>query len=119
MEAFVLDVSSYMPWCCEGESNEASEEMLQLAIDGAVLHVPSVWTWEILNTVSVVVRRRRISADRGLAFLEQLVSFNFQIDRAPKVVDFSKLYSLANLLPLATRDVDLSRAANAEGVVII
>jgi len=137
MDAFVLDVSACMPWCCEDETTAASEEMLQWAMEGQVLHVPSVWVWEILNTVAVVVKRRRISAERGREFLEQLASFNFKIDRSPQTVDFPRLHALAELhqltaydvayldlakrlsLPLATRDQDLRTAAAAEGIHLL
>jgi hypothetical protein len=67
MDAFVLDVSACMSWCCEDETTEASEQMLEWAMDGSALHVPSLWTWEILNTVAVVIKRKRITADRGNA----------------------------------------------------
>jgi len=56
-----------MSWCCEDETTEASEQMLEWAMDGSALHVPSLWTWEILNTVAVVIKRKRITADRGNA----------------------------------------------------
>jgi hypothetical protein len=65
MDAFVLDVSACMPWCCEDGTTHASEQMLEWAKEGTALHVPSLWTWEILNTVAVVIKRRRITADRG------------------------------------------------------
>jgi predicted nucleic acid-binding protein len=65
MDAFILDVSACIPWCCEDETTAASEEMLQWAVNGSALHVPSLWVWEILNTVAVVIKRRRITADRG------------------------------------------------------
>jgi predicted nucleic acid-binding protein len=134
MDALVLDVSACMPWRCEDETTPSSEAMLQWAIDGSVLHVPSVWGWEILNTVAVVVKRRRISAERGREFLEQLATLKFKIDNPPRVADFPRLYGLATLhqltaydvayldlakrlsLPLATRDSDLRTAAFAEGL---
>ena len=137
MQAFVLDVSACMPWCCEDETTAASEEMLEWAKDGSELHVPSVWTWEILNAVGVAIRRRRITADRGKEFLEQLATLNFKIDRGPQVSDFPSLYDLANRyvltaydvayldlakrlsLPLATRDDDLKKAALAVGVEVL
>ena len=77
MDAFVLDVSACMPWVCEDETTPASEEMLEWAMDGSALHVPSRWTWEILNTVAVVIKPRRITADCGKEFLEQLAKFNY------------------------------------------
>jgi predicted nucleic acid-binding protein len=137
MVAFVLDVSACMPWCCEDETTEASEQMLEWAMDGSALHVPSLWTWEILNTVAVVIKRRRITAERGKEFLEQLAKLNFKVEGPPLIADFPKLHALANLyqltaydvayldlakrlsLPLATRDDDLMKAAIAEDIKVL
>jgi predicted nucleic acid-binding protein len=94
----------------------------------------SIWTWEILSAVGVVTKRRRISPDRGQAFLEQLAALNFKIDRPPQIADLPRLHSLATAhqltaydvaypdlakrrsLPLATRDADLRRGAPNEGI---
>lgn len=137
MKAFVLDVSACMPWCCEDETTPASEEMLEWAMDGSALHVPSLWTWEILNTVAVVIKRRRITADRGKEFLEQLAKLNITVDHAPPIADFPRLHSLASVhqltaydvayldlakrmsLTLATRDADLMQAALIESVPLL
>jgi predicted nucleic acid-binding protein len=137
MDAFVLDVSACIPWCCEDETTPASEEMLEWAMNGSALHVPSLWTWEILNTVAVVIKRQRITADRGKEFLEQLAKMNIAVDHAPPVADFPRLHLLASThqltaydvayldlaqrlsLPLATRDDDLIRAARSEGVHLL
>ena len=101
------------------------------------LHVPSLWTWEILNTVAVVIKRKRITADRGKEFLVQLATFSIFVDEPPLIADFPRLHSLASnhqltaydvayldlakrrSLPLATLDGDLTRAALAEGVKIL
>lgn len=137
MKAFVLDVSACMPWCCEDETTPASEQMLEWAMEGSELHVPSLWAWEILNVVGVTIKRRRITADRGREFLAQLAALNVKIDRPPQVTDFPQLHTLANSygltaydvayldlakrlsLPLATRDDDLRRAALAEGIAVL
>ena len=94
MDEFVLDVSACMPWCCEDETTPASEEMLEWAMDGSALHVPSLWAWEILNTVAVVIKRRRIRADCGGEFLEQLATLNFKVDDPPPITDFPRLHAL-------------------------
>jgi predicted nucleic acid-binding protein len=122
---------------CEDETTQASEEMLECAINGSALHVPALWTWEILNAVGVVIRRRRISSDRGQAFIEQLAALNFKIDLPPQIADFPRLHSLAAAhqltaydaayldlakrlsLPLAMRDDGLRRAALDEGIQIL
>ncbi|MGH9581951.1 MAG: type II toxin-antitoxin system VapC family toxin [Bryobacteraceae bacterium] len=90
-----------------------------------------------LNTVAVIVKRRRITADRGKQFVEQLSTLNIRFDRIPPIADFPRLqalcaahqltaYDVAYLdlakrlsLPLATRDDDLERAALVEGVRIV
>ena len=126
-----------MPWCCEDETDRASEEMLDWAKEGSELHVPSLWAWEILNAIAVAAKRRRITADRGKEFLEQLAVLNFKIDPSPLVPDFPRLHHLATIhqltpydvayldlakrlsLPLATRDADLEKAALSEGIEVL
>jgi predicted nucleic acid-binding protein len=137
MDAFVLDVSACLPWCCEDETTPASEQMLEWARTGSTLHVPSLWAWEILNAVAVSIKRQRIKPDSGRDFLEQLAALNFKFDHPPPIADFSRLQSLAARhqltaydvayldlakrlsLPLATRDEDLKRAAISEGLQIL
>jgi predicted nucleic acid-binding protein len=137
MNAFVLDVSACMPWCCEDESTPASELMLEWAVEGSELHVPSLWVWEILNVLGVTIRRRRITSDQGKEFLTLLAKLNVKIDRPPQVADFSRLHVLAGShdltaydvayldlakrlsLPLATLDDDLRKAAMAEGLALL
>ena len=107
--------------------------MLEWATEGSALYVPSLWVWEILNAVSVVIKRRRISAERGKEFLEQLATLNFKVEPPPPIAEFPRLHSLASLhqltayaaayldlakrlsLPLATRDGDPKRAAFTYG----
>jgi predicted nucleic acid-binding protein len=137
MDAFVLDVSACMPWCCEDETTPASEEMLDWARDGSALHVPALWAWEVLNAVAVVIKRKRITAEKGRDFLVQLGTLNFKIDPPPQVSDFLRLHMLASVhqltaydvayldlakrlsLPLATKDSDLRTAALAEGIQVL
>jgi predicted nucleic acid-binding protein len=137
MKAFVLDVSACMPWCCEDETTAASDEMLNWAKEGSELYVPSLWGWEVLNAVGIAVKRRRITAGRGKEFLEQLAALNFKIDQPPQVPDFPRLHVLATThqltaydvayldlakrlsLPLATRDIDLEKAAVSEGIEVL
>jgi predicted nucleic acid-binding protein len=126
-----------MPWCCEDETTTASEEMLEWAMQGSELHVPSLWCWELLNVVGVSVKRQRITGERGREFLMQLATLNFKIDQPPRVSDFPRLHALADSyeltayevayldlakrlsLPLTTRDHDLKEAALAEQIELL
>jgi predicted nucleic acid-binding protein len=136
MDAFVVDVSACMPWCCEDEATPASEELLQFAAQRHLLNVPSLWHWEMMNAVAVAVRRRRITAEKATSFLSLLSSFNFRIAAAPDAIEFPRLHELASrhqltaydtayldlakrlALPLATLDEDLQKPALAEGVIV-
>ena len=60
MDAFVLDVSACMPWCCEDEATSASEQLLQRAALRHPLYVPSLWPWEMMNALAVAVSREQI-----------------------------------------------------------
>ena len=137
MDGFVLDVSACMPWCCEDEATAVSEELLQRAAQREVLHVPSLWPWEIMNAVAVSVRRQRVTPERAKQFFEQLAAFNFDIAAAPSLGEFGELSVLASrhqltaydvsylnlarqlALPLATLDEALKKAALAEGLKVL
>lgn len=126
-----------MPWCCEDETTPASEEMLNWALEGSRLHVPALWIWEILNVVTVTVKRRRITAEKGRDFLTQLAMLNFRIEPPPLLTDLPRLqvlsdrhqltaYDTAYLelalhlgLPLATFDSQLRKAADVEGIELL
>ena len=118
MEAYVLDVSACMPWCCEDEATPSSEQTLAWAIAGSYrsyLHVPSLWPWEMMNAIAVAVRRTRIEPDRAGQFFAQLAA-RFQLT----CYDTAYLDLAERLaLPLATLDDDLKNAAMAEGVTVL
>jgi hypothetical protein len=69
--------------------------MLEWEGHGLRLQVPSLWTWEIMNVVSVTLKRQRLTADRAKEFLFQPGTFNFQVDAAPAVKDLPRLHLLA------------------------
>jgi predicted nucleic acid-binding protein len=129
-----FDVSACMPWCCEDEATDASEQLLQLAARFLPLHVPSLWPWEMMNAVAVACRRGRIPIDRASQFFEQIAAFDIRIAPAPPIADFTRISELAARfkltaydaayldlarqlrIPLATLDADLRKAATSEGV---
>lgn len=104
-EALVLDVSACMPWCCDDETTATSEELLEWAIEGTALHVPALWTSEILNVVAVTVKRGRITSERAKEFLAQLGTLNFHIDPPPTIAEFPRLQALAATHGLTAYDV--------------
>jgi predicted nucleic acid-binding protein len=137
MQSFVLDVSPCLPCCCEDEQTPFSDRLLEWAAAGSELHVPSVWPFEIVNSLAQAVRRKRIPPEQAKEFLELLKTFEFHIDPAPATNELLRLselaahhqltaYDAAYLdlairlgLPLATRDDALRKAAVASRVQLI
>ena len=137
MDGFVLDVSACMPWCCEDEATAASEQLLRRAALRHPMHVPSIWPWEMINTVAVAVRRQRIKPEQAASFLGLLVNFDLRIAVGPDIADLPRLNVLASrhrltaydtayldlakrlALPLATLDNDLKNAASTEGIDVL
>ena len=91
----------------------------------------------VLNVVAVVVKRRRITVDRGKEFLLELGRLNVRIAPPPAVADFPHLqgfaasrgltaYDAAYLdlamrlsLPLASMDDQLRAASLREGLEVL
>ncbi|MGA2117447.1 MAG: type II toxin-antitoxin system VapC family toxin [Bryobacteraceae bacterium] len=115
----------------EDESNpEADVAFRRVRTEEAL--VPSLWWFEVRNTL--VVRRRRITESDTVALLARLSRLPVRVDRLP---DESALLRLARThrptvydvtylelaqrvgMPLATLDAELRRAAAAEGLPLM
>ena len=67
-----------------------------------------------MNAVGVAVKRRRITADRGREFLEQLAVMEFPAtDNPPHVRDFVRLHDLATMHQLTSYERSVSRSRKA------
>ena len=85
MDAFVLDVSSCLPWCCEDETTPASEEMLEWAN-----RIARSYFVEILKLVGHPASA--YLSGIGERFIEQLATLNFKMDGPPHIADFPRLH---------------------------
>lgn len=134
MTGFVLDTSVTMAWCFEAQSDDYCKTVLE-ALDGCRAIAPDIWILEILNTLVVAERRRRLRAEQSDAFLETLWRLPIDVESAAAKTPWSSevlLFARANglssyeaaflelanrkSLPLATRDAAIRRAANRSGV---
>lgn len=136
MTAFVLDSSVALAWCFADEASPASDRLLdRLQRDGAV--VPALWPLEVANVLRMAERRRRIACSSSDRFVDLLARLPISIDeetagramgdtlalardRDLTVYDAAYLELARRLvLPLATRDLDLRKAARAERVALL
>lgn len=131
--AFVVDASVAVSWAFPDEGHPVASEALQ-RLRAEPAQVPSLWWFEVRNTLIVNERRGRIAEADTAAFLLDIGRLAITIDRAPddsttlmlarrhrlSVYDASYLELALRLgLPLATLDKELREAAVASGVTLL
>ena len=131
--AFVLDASVAACWAFDDESHPtAALALSQLQHDIAV--VPTLWWFELRNTLIVNERRGRMTEKATERFLRSMSQLSFDIDACPEerqvlilarkhrlsVYDSSYLeLAQRKKLALASLDSSLLRAAQTEQVRLI
>ncbi len=130
---FVLDASVAACWAFADEDHPIAALALErMRTDKAC--VPSLWWFEIRNTLVVNERRKRLTEGDTATFLRAIARLRITFDRAPEDADVLALarrrrlsvYDASYLelarragAPLATLDVALANAARAEAVSLI
>jgi predicted nucleic acid-binding protein len=127
---FVLDASVVVAWALPDENHPLAELALEL-VSADEARVPSLWWYEVRNSLIVNERRHRLTQTHTAAFLRALSLLRVSVDRMldeAQVLALSRrhkltVYDAAYLelaqrehLPLATLDARLATAARAEKV---
>ncbi len=130
---FVVDASIAASWCFADEHSPVADLAMNLLREGSAL-APALWQLEVRNILLVNERRGRIrlaDADRFLADLDRLPiqvrtdspSDGFlSLARRHRLTAYDTAYldlAVRTVAPLATLDLDLARAARAEGLAIV
>jgi predicted nucleic acid-binding protein len=134
--SLVLDASATLAWLLPEELTGAiSAAFDQIADDCA--WVPSLWRIEVANSLSVNLRRGRITPLRRRESLDDLKLLPIYCDQETNDHVWDRTLELADLhrltvydatylelalrlsLPLATLDDDLRQAAQQEGVALL
>jgi predicted nucleic acid-binding protein len=121
-------------WCFEDQSTPYTDAVLQALIDGAAVVVPAIWRLEVVNTLVVAERRKKLAPAKSAVFLRDLQKFAITVDLEGidrvfnTVLDQARLYQRSAYdasylelakrlgLPLATRDRPLGKAAQELGI---
>jgi predicted nucleic acid-binding protein len=133
--SLVLDSSVTLAWLHEDEHADGVDAVFgQLIESGAV--APLHWPLEVANSLTVAIRRYRISADQRAEFLANLARLDIATDAHTNEHAWSAALHLADLynltvydaaylelaqrlrVPLATLDKDLAAAARKAGVEV-
>lgn len=126
---FVIDASVGFAWVHPAQSSVETEKLLEQLGNGAQVVVPSLWFIEMANSLLVLQRRKKLTADERKSALDTLGALNLTVDEESARTAFGKASELADKhgltvydavylelalrrkLPLASRDEALRQAA--------
>jgi predicted nucleic acid-binding protein len=130
---FVLDASIAACWAFDDEDHPVAALALErIRTDEA--RVPSLWWFEVRNTLIVNERRKRLTQSDTADFLRGLARLGVTVDRSPEEAEVLALarrhrltvYDAAYLelarrdgVPLATLDNDLAIATQVENTLLL
>jgi predicted nucleic acid-binding protein len=130
---FVLDASITACWAFADEDHPVAALALERMRTDAAL-VPSLWWFELRNTLIVSERRGRLTETDTALFLREIARLPITVDRSPGEVEVLMLarrhrltvYDASYLelaqregVPLATLDGDLRGAAKATRISLL
>ena len=134
--SLVLDASAALAWVFPDENTSAIHEVFEQILEEFAC-VPSLWRIEVASTLSLAIRRKRFdlrSRDKALADLTALPivedpdtarnawSETLALADKHRLTLYDATYlelALRLALPLATLDMDLRRAAQLEGLLLL
>jgi predicted nucleic acid-binding protein len=132
-ERLVIDASISLAWSLDDETDSRADEALTIVEQSGAL-VPTLWTYEIANSLTHFVRRSRLDTVRAQTILSALRQLNIVAvppEAAGWYVEANALamkhdltmydaaylhLAVATRVRLATGDKKLGAAATAEGV---
>jgi predicted nucleic acid-binding protein len=129
---FVVDASVALAWALQEVHTTATLALQRIRNDEAI--VPSLWWFELRNGLVINERRGRITMIETARFLGRIARVSIRVDLAPSettVLDLARRHHLTvydaaylelamrEVLPIATLDVALVRAARDEAVAVV
>ena len=130
-EGFVADSSVGVAWAVHSQASDATDGLLDQVAAGTPLIVPTLWPFEIANSLLVLLRRKKILAPERVRALEALAQLPFTVDDEGPRLAFASISELAadqglsvydatylelavrRKLPMASRDEALCKAAQS------
>ena len=126
---FIADSSVGVAWAVPSQANDVTDQLLEKVAAGTLLIVPTLWPFEVANSLLVLLRRKKILAperDRALGALIRLpltvddegprlalgTISELSAEHGLSVFDAAYLeLAMRRRLPLASRDEALCKAA--------
>jgi predicted nucleic acid-binding protein len=102
--AFVADASVAVGWVHPAQATPETNGMLEAIAEGAILEVPALWPLEVANALTVLARRRKLTADERQTALGWLRALPLRVDHEMSSLAFSRLSELATTHHLSVYD---------------
>ncbi|HUE89347.1 MAG TPA: type II toxin-antitoxin system VapC family toxin [Vicinamibacterales bacterium] len=115
---FIADASVAVGWVHPGQATAHTAAMLDAIADGAALEVPALWSLEVANALTVLVRRRKLTHDERLTALGWLRGLLVRIDHESSALAFSRLSELATEHQLSVYDAAYLELAQRRQLVL-
>ena len=130
-EGFIADSSVGVSWAVHSQASDATDELLDRVAAGTPLVVPTLWPFEVANSLLVLLRRKRIMAEDRDRALGALARLPLVVDDEGPRLALGRISALATehglsvydaaylelavrrKLPLASRDEALCKAAQS------
>jgi len=130
-EGFIADSSVGVAWAVHSQASEATDELLDSVAAGSPLVVPTLWPFEVANSLLVLLRRKKILAEDREQALGALARLPLVVDDEGPRLAWGRISQLAaahglsvydavylelavrRKLPLASRDEALCKAAQS------
>ena len=134
--SLVIDASAVLAWVHGDECTPEIELVFDRAVEEGAI-VPHLWHLEVVGSLTVAVRRKRVAQAFRDEVLKDLQELNISVDGDTAANAWGASVRLADLygltvydaaylelaqrrrLPLATLDQDLAKAARAAGIEIL
>lgn len=101
---FVVDASVGFAWVHPAQASAETEKLLEQLGNGAQVVVPSLWFIEMANSLLVLQRRKKLTADERKSALDTLGALNLTVDEESAQTAFHKASELADKHGLTVYD---------------
>jgi predicted nucleic acid-binding protein len=128
-EGFIADSSVGVAWAVHSQASAATDELLDRVAAGTPLVVPTLWPFEVANSLLVLLRRKKLLAAERNRAIATLARLPLVVDDDGPRIALGRISELAaehglsvydatylelavrRKLPLASRDKALRKAA--------
>ena len=102
MNNFILDCSVYMSWCLNEDTIKASSKILNSITKKGII-VSSLWVYEVTNTLTVSVRRKKLTVADARGLINDIQLLPIEFDK-PTTESMFGIFNIANEHKLSAYD---------------